>query len=75
MGMQMKNCCFMDHRLSRQRGNLCLLWLTPVQAIVNNGFDERHAYFGGMFGAGIYFAEDSSKSNQVKQYLPKLCND
>ena len=28
------------------------------------GFDERHAYIGGMFGAGIYFAENSSKSNQ-----------
>ena len=28
------------------------------------GFDERHACIGGMFGAGIYFAENSSKSNQ-----------
>ena len=35
-----------------------------INAIVNKGFDERHAYIGGMFGAGIYFAEDSSKSNQ-----------
>uniref|UniRef100_A0A671M9U2 Poly [ADP-ribose] polymerase n=1 Tax=Sinocyclocheilus anshuiensis TaxID=1608454 RepID=A0A671M9U2_9TELE len=25
---------------------------------------NRHAYIGGMFGAGIYFAENSSKSNQ-----------
>ena len=32
--------------------------------IVEKGFDERHAYIGGMFGAGIYFAENSSKSNQ-----------
>lgn len=31
---------------------------------MSKGFDERHAYIGGMFGAGIYFAEDSSKSNQ-----------
>ena len=31
------------------------------QAIVQKGFDERHAYIGGMFGAGIYFAEHSSK--------------
>ena len=23
-----------------------------IQYIVNNGFDERHAYIGGMFGAG-----------------------
>ncbi|KAK3589737.1 hypothetical protein CHS0354_021059 [Potamilus streckersoni] len=35
-----------------------------IQAIVHKGFDERHAYIGGMFGAGIYFAENSSKSNQ-----------
>ncbi|KAG0431198.1 hypothetical protein HPB47_021995 [Ixodes persulcatus] len=35
-----------------------------INAIVQKGFDERHAYIGGMFGAGIYFAENSSKSNQ-----------
>jgi len=35
-----------------------------VNSIVQKGFDERHACIGGMFGAGIYFAEDSSKSNQ-----------
>ncbi|BFY98557.1 hypothetical protein BsWGS_01597 [Bradybaena similaris] len=35
-----------------------------INAIVHKGFDERHAYIGGMFGAGIYFAENSSKSNQ-----------
>lgn len=35
-----------------------------INAIVQRGFDERHAYIGGMFGAGIYYAEHSSKSNQ-----------
>ncbi|XP_050397840.1 poly [ADP-ribose] polymerase tankyrase-1 [Patella vulgata] len=35
-----------------------------LTTIVHKGFDERHAYIGGMFGAGIYFAENSSKSNQ-----------
>ncbi|OQR76068.1 tankyrase-1-like [Tropilaelaps mercedesae] len=35
-----------------------------VGAIVHKGFDERLSYMGGMFGAGIYFAENSSKSNQ-----------
>ncbi|CAH8475125.1 unnamed protein product [Heterobilharzia americana] len=35
-----------------------------LQSIVMKGFDERYAYIGGMFGAGIYFAENSSKSNQ-----------
>ena len=36
-----------------------------VQAIVQKGFDERHAYIGGMFGAGIYFAEHSSKVSEI----------
>jgi tankyrase len=35
-----------------------------VHNIIQNGFDERHACSTGMFGAGIYFAHDSSKSNQ-----------
>lgn len=35
-----------------------------LHSIVTRGFDERRAYIGGMFGAGIYFAENSSKSNQ-----------
>ena len=26
-----------------------------VQTIIQRGFDERHAYMGGMFGAGQYF--------------------
>lgn len=41
-----------------------------INAIVQKGFDERHAYIGGMFGAGIYFAENSSKSNQ---YVYGIC--
>ncbi|CAG9534670.1 unnamed protein product [Cercopithifilaria johnstoni] len=35
-----------------------------IHCIVQKGFDERYSYMGGMFGAGIYFAEHSSKSNQ-----------
>ncbi len=35
-----------------------------LQSIIEKGFDERHASVCGMFGAGIYFAENSSKSNQ-----------
>uniref|UniRef100_A0A3B3ZAA5 Poly [ADP-ribose] polymerase n=1 Tax=Periophthalmus magnuspinnatus TaxID=409849 RepID=A0A3B3ZAA5_9GOBI len=42
-----------------------MLFHSPfINAIIHKGFDERHAYIGGMFGAGIYFAENSSKSNQ-----------
>ncbi|KAF3850607.1 hypothetical protein F7725_012379 [Dissostichus mawsoni] len=43
-----------------------------INAIIHKGFHERHAYIGGMFGAGIYFAENSSKSNQR---APPLCPD
>ena len=25
-----------------------------INAIVHKGFDERHAYIGGMFGAGVF---------------------
>ncbi|KAJ4919886.1 hypothetical protein JOQ06_018505 [Pogonophryne albipinna] len=39
-----------------------------INAIIHKGFDERHAYIGGMFGAGIYFAENSSKSNQYVRH-------
>jgi len=40
--------------------------------IVKNGFDERVSALSGMFGGGIYFAENSSKSNQ---YVPcSNCN-
>ncbi|CAF3593831.1 unnamed protein product [Rotaria sp. Silwood1] len=35
-----------------------------LHSIMHKGFDERHASISGMFGAGIYFAENSSKSNQ-----------
>ncbi|XP_050676368.1 poly [ADP-ribose] polymerase tankyrase [Leptidea sinapis] len=66
-------------RYTRRRGEVCeeagggaagagerlLFHGSPfINAIVQKGFDERHAYIGGMFGAGIYFAEHSSKSNQ-----------
>ncbi|XP_063216299.1 poly [ADP-ribose] polymerase tankyrase-like [Bacillus rossius redtenbacheri] len=57
------------HEVSEENGNQgnerMLFHGSPfINAIVQKGFDERHAYIGGMFGAGIYFAEHSSKSNQ-----------
>ncbi len=33
-----------------------------AQTIVERGFDERFSYFGGMFGAGLYFAEVSFRA-------------
>jgi len=38
-----------------------------IDIIKHYGFDERYSSVNGMFGAGIYFAENSSKSNQ---YVP-----
>ncbi|KAL6054135.1 Poly [ADP-ribose] polymerase [Balamuthia mandrillaris] len=35
-----------------------------VDKICESGFDERVSNLAGMFGCGIYFAEDSSKSSQ-----------
>ncbi|KAL1122657.1 hypothetical protein AAG570_002984 [Ranatra chinensis] len=57
------------NEVAEENGNSCnermLFHGSPfINAIVQKGFDERHAYIGGMFGAGIYFAEHSSKSNQ-----------
>uniref|UniRef100_A0A8P4K2F7 Poly [ADP-ribose] polymerase n=1 Tax=Dicentrarchus labrax TaxID=13489 RepID=A0A8P4K2F7_DICLA len=57
-----------NHNHSNERIGRMYTYLFPgspfVNAIIHKGFDERHAYIGGMFGAGIYFAENSSKSNQ-----------
>ncbi|KAF4519001.1 hypothetical protein B566_EDAN009764 [Ephemera danica] len=41
--------------------------------IVEKGFDERHASNGGMYGAGVYFAKHSSKSNQYAFGLNAGC--
>jgi len=53
---------------SRKRRRANQRWLfhgSPhAQTIALNGFDQTYANSGGMFGAGIYFARDSSKSNQ-----------
>lgn len=57
-----REICEENHVYSNER---MLFHGSPfINAIIQKGFDERHAYIGGMFGAGIYFAENSSKSNQ-----------
>jgi hypothetical protein len=35
-----------------------------IKIITEHGFDERVAGLGGLFGAGVYFAEMCSKSDQ-----------
>jgi hypothetical protein len=44
-------------------------YFRPYLQLIQNmkGFDERVSAITGMFGAGIYLAENSSKSNQ---YVP-----
>jgi len=43
-----------------------------IDIVKKQGFDERVSAVTGMFGAGIYFAENASKSNQ---YIPcPTCN-
>merc|ERR1712224_649327 len=38
-----------------------------IDTIVQEGFDERVCSLGGMFGAGVYFAQDSCKSGQYAE--------
>eukprot|EP00811_Abedinium_folium_P019129 NODE_2805_length_2141_cov_9.002483.p1 GENE.NODE_2805_length_2141_cov_9.002483~~NODE_2805_length_2141_cov_9.002483.p1 ORF type:complete len:388 (+),score=128.20 NODE_2805_length_2141_cov_9.002483:880-2043(+) len=38
-----------------------------VDTIARDGFDERVCSLSGMFGAGLYFAQDSCKSGQYAQ--------
>lgn len=51
--------------------NEVFLWhgtsATNVNAIAQDGFDERLGCLEGMLGAGIYFAEDSCKSGQYSE--------
>jgi len=46
-----------------------------VDNIQTHGFDERYAQRNGMFGAGIYFAKHSSKSNQYTFGWGQGCQD
>jgi len=36
-----------------------------VMSIIKNGFDERHAYIGGMFGAGKLLSDIPVSSHNV----------
>ncbi|EGG18645.1 poly(ADP-ribose) polymerase [Cavenderia fasciculata] len=48
------NECFLFHGLN----------VSSITGITKFGFDPRFCSLEGMFGAGLYFAENSSKSNQ-----------
>ena len=57
-----------------QRANECYLWHGTKPEIVDilcaEGFDERVCSLGGLFGAGAYFAEHCSKSDQYCTPMP-----
>ena len=40
--------------------------VTTAETLKQQGFDARVSSLVGMFGGGSYFAENSSKSNQVR---------
>lgn len=46
-----------------------------IESIQSYGFDERYAQRDGMFGAGVYFADHSSKSNQYVFGWGQGCKD
>lgn len=56
------------HNVLMDNANEKYLWhgtsYNSIKIIIKDGFDERVCSLNGMFGAGIYFAEDSSKSDQ-----------
>ena len=56
------------HNVLMNDANEKYLWhgtsYNSIKIIIKDGFDERVCSLNGMFGAGIYFAEDSSKSDQ-----------
>jgi len=56
------------HRHYNRDLNEVMLWhgtcRNHVQSIVEEGFDERVCNLHGMFGAGLYFAQDACKSGQ-----------
>ena len=42
-----------------------------INAIIHKGFDERHAYIGGMFGAGIWRSNGFANKKKCRV----LCTD
>jgi hypothetical protein len=47
--------------------------VTTAETLKQQGFDARVSSLVGMFGGGSYFAENSSKSNQVRKIFLR-CN-
>lgn len=59
-----KYCEILELNKSPRAERLLFHGSSLIDKIQLEGFDHRYANRDGMFGAGIYFAADSSKSNQ-----------
>lgn len=66
-------CDRLKNELGYKNERLLFHGSTAVDEIHKYGFDERYAQNDGMFGAGIYFAKNSSKSNQYVFGLGNGC--
>ena len=70
-----------DHGVGSRNEKLLFHGSNFIDKIQSQGFDERYAQRDGMFGAGIYFASHSSKSNQYtfgwgqgcQEHMDKSC--
>jgi len=61
------------HRRRRSNERNLFHASSSADEILKNGLDERYAKTSGNFGAGIYFAEKSSKSNDYAFGLNSGC--
>lgn len=68
-----KMCDILNNELGYKNEKLLFHGSKKVDDIQNFGFNERYAQRDGMFGTGIYFAKNSSKSNQYAFGLGSGC--
>eukprot|EP01128_Nolandella_sp_AFSM9_P008709 TRINITY_DN538_c0_g1_i7.p1 TRINITY_DN538_c0_g1~~TRINITY_DN538_c0_g1_i7.p1 ORF type:complete len:938 (+),score=243.88 TRINITY_DN538_c0_g1_i7:665-3478(+) len=66
-----------DLNLDNDRNEVFLLHGTSkevTEIVIKQGFDERVGNLGGMFGSGVYFAENPCKSDQYIALDEKPCH-
>jgi len=68
-----KYCEILELNKSPRAERLLFHGSALIDKIQFQGFDHRYANRDGMFGAGIYFAADSSKSNQYTYGFGQGC--
>ena len=64
---------FLKLRVNHQQTILTfLLGSAFINAILQKGFDERHAYIGGMFGAGENVLSKQQHVYGIKHFKPSV---